>query len=138
MSMHAWTEPGYGFKLWTGKNFRTVCDFIKNNDDSVVIPDDVIEEEDEFSLEEELGAPASDVVASIINEKEDYTVFRGYRACGDTEQEEMLGIEPSYPWWLSDKDKTLTKEDADAILAKYAEILGIDEAPDTFNAEYIG
>lgn len=63
--------------------------------------------------------------------------MKGYQSDGDTGQEAMLGIEPCYPWSVTEKDM-ITKEDADKILTKYADILGVTDAPNYFEAEYFG
>lgn len=144
MSMCSWTEEGYGFPLWTGKNFKTVCDFIVahmneplSNEDRNVL-DSICKEQDEFELEMFLDDPASSRVAEIINEQEGTRIFRGFRECGDTNQEQYLGAEPWFPWELSENDRQLTRGDVDRILDKYAVQLGINEPPEYFTAHYFG
>jgi hypothetical protein len=93
---------------------------------------------DDVILWEYIGGPAAWSVGSIINQLEGTTVFRGYASCGDTDQEEMIGIEPTYPWLMNEKDRMLTKEKVTAILEKYAAILGVTQNPDDFEASYCG
>lgn len=139
MSYHCWTEYGYGFELWNGKNLQDVKNFILKHDD-------VMDEEtrtefmglpEEYDVEEFIGNPVSYTIASIINKLERVSFFSGYCACGDTDQNEMLGICPAYPCDLSPAE-LITWSDAHKLLKKYGKELGITEAPDFFEAEYGG
>ena len=126
MSWRNWSEQGFGFKLFNGKNDRQVMNFIRKN-----IPQEITDEEAE-------ALDPSYLVAGIINEKEGTTVFCGYRECGDTDQEEYIGVCPSYPWQLNDVDRNMTLDMATLILKKYANILDITDAPNYFEAYYCG
>ena len=144
MSMKSWTEPGYGFRLYTGDNLGKIREFIMGNigclkNPPVVITNElfkyIYEAEDEAELEDALDYPVPWMVAEIIRAKEGQTCgVKGYRSDGDTDQEAMLGIEPSYPW----QTEYRSQEDCDLLLATYAEQLGITEKPDYFDAEYYG
>lgn len=144
MSMCSWTEEGYGIPLWTGNNFRNVVDFIVSHEFSDITTNDlsvlesICEEQDEFELECFLNDPASYWVAEIINNLEGTEIFSGFRECGDTDQEQYVGVSPRYPWNLSVRDRQLTREEVDKILNKYATLLGIEESPEYFTAHYFG
>ena len=135
MSWKAWTESGYGYPLFTDSNFRTVVNFIaqhQKNDSGITNAQDAMD------AYEYLDQSCAEEVADIINRLEGYRVFRGYCSNGDTGQDEYIGVEPMYPWSMTAKDLELSKEKANELLCKYAEILGIEEAPEYFDAYYCG
>lgn len=134
MSWHSWTEDGYGYPLFNEHNLRSVLEFIADNTEYK----EVLDCETDYDAYDIMGQCCADTIAEIINKRERLTIFRGYTTCGDTDQEEYLGVEPAYPWSMSENDKQLTKERANSILIKYANILGIKEAPDYFEASYCG
>ena len=148
MSMQSWTELGYGIPLNCGDNIEAIKKFICENTRSdsenprLRLTDEVktaiMACNDTEAIYDAAYNWASSIVADIINDKEGTTLFRGYGSCGDTDQEEMIGAEPLYPWMMNEKDMTLTEERVDEILVKYAGILGIDEEPYSFNAAYYG
>ena len=145
MSMKSWTEEGYGFSLYNGKNLENIKSFIIDNckfrlDFSYSFNNEEIEAikaaEDLEDIREITSDPTSWIVAAIINDKEfTWSAVMGYDSCGDTDQDEMIGIAPIYPW---NPNQTITKEKATEVLEKYAKILGIEEEPDYFEAEYYG
>ena len=139
MSMKSWSEVGYGYELFNGKNMDNIKKFIiENGNYSEEQIGSINEAEDEWDLQEVTDDPVSWVIASHINAKEGLIcAFEGYDSCGDTDQEQMLGIAPSYSWKIRPEDM-LTKEKADELLEKYAKILGITEKADYFTAEYYG
>lgn len=135
MSWKAWTESGYGYPLFNDSNFRTVINFIaqhQKNDSGV------INAVDAYDAYEYLDQSCAEEVADIINRLECYNVFRGYCSDGDTNQEEYIGVEPMYSWNMGVRDISLTKEKANEILVKYANLLGIEETPEYFDAYYCG
>lgn len=137
MSMRSWSEQGYGYPLFNGKNFRRVVDFIIENDEKNYTDEEAREMrdcEDEFDLEEYIDDPVSWKVAEIINRLENTSVFQGYQPCGDTDVESHIGVGLIYPW----SDERMSKEKANGILMKYAGVFGIEEAPDYFDLEYFG
>ena len=134
MSMRSWSEYGYGYRLYNGDNFNRILKFVEGFDESDSTSYEVADFDE---LEDELGEPVSWAIAKIINIKEGITAFAGYASCGDTDQEEMLGIAPAYSWTFNESDPK-TEEQAKNILKKYAAILGITEEPDYFEAEYFG
>ena len=139
MSWSNWSEQGYGFKLFNGKNDMQVLQFIRSNSRHKISDQDAKDLINvEASYDDIYGESACVLIAGIINEQEGYTVFTGYPECGNTDQEEMIGVYLSYPWNLTEKDWTLTKEKARMILKKYANILGIKEEPKYFDAYYAG
>lgn len=140
MSMRIWTEDGYGFKLFNGNNWNEIIKFIisHNNgkyDLSKLDLKEIMESQDEWELENYLGEPVSWAIAQFINDAENIDYFKGYSSCGDTDQEEMIGIEPVYPWSMKEP---FTKEDADKLLRMYGEELGIKAKPYYFEAIYFG
>ena len=140
MSMTSWSEYGLGFQLFTGDNTEKVMRFLKNHGEIISDWDSVLEEmrDDYFDPMDVVGEPASWAIARIINKQEGTTVFKGYNSCGDTDQEEMIGVEPCYPWGMNKMDRSLTKEKAIDILNKYAFELGSTSQPDYFEAKYFG
>ena len=144
MSMKSWTEEGFGVSLFTGHNEDKVYGFLKQyNPELLPTADELksaLESGEEIGdiLQESFGEPASWHIANIINDLEGTSVFKGYDSCGDTDQEEMLGIEPCFPWTMNRVDLSLTKFKAAEMLRKYTEILGIEEEPEYFTAEYFG
>lgn len=142
MSMHNWSEDGFGVPLFTGHNDMLIYKFIADNDENCPSLNeyyDAVEQDgDQFDLCDFMDEPPSWIVAGIINKLENVTVFKGYCSCVDTDQEEMIGIEPTYPWVMSAKEKTLTYEKAVEVLKKYSKILGIKDEPEYFEAYYCG
>ena len=140
MSMKNWSESGYGYELLNDDNWKNIVDFILQNttqDFTDEQKQEMYECEDEFYLEDIIDNPVAWSIADYINKAEGMTIFRGYQSCADTDQETMIGIEPCYPWGLTANDM-ITQNEADGLLAKYAEILGITDAPNYFEAEYFG
>lgn len=141
MSMRSWTEEGYGYQLINANNIDKIKKFIIDNDIKEYTDEELIairESENEFDMEGWIGDPVPWRVADIINRLEGYKwLFKGYQSCGDTDQDCMIGIEPLYPWNIG-MEEPITKEKADSILNKYAEILGINAKPTYFEAEYFG
>ena len=139
MSMRSWTEDGYGYQLINANNLDKIKKFIVDNDTKKYTEEElegIRESENEWDMEEWIDDLVPWRVAEIINKLEGYKVLiKGYQSCGDTDQDCMIGIEPLYPWSM---EESITKEKADEILNKYAEILGIEMAPDYFEAEYFG
>ena len=144
MSMRSWTEDGFGMLLFTNHNEKHVYQFIAQHNAELLPTENELQEAldagEEFGdiLWEYLGEPASWYVANAINKTEGTTIFKGYASCGDTGQEEMIGAEPCYPWTMNEVDWSMTKEKVCDLLQKYADILGIDEVPEYFEAEYFG
>lgn len=134
MSWQAWTEDGYGYPLFNENNLKKVLKFIADSTSYK----ELIDCEDSYDAYDIMGQCCADTIAEIINERENLTLFRGYTTCGETDQEEHIGAEPVYPWRLSENDRLLTKEKVNQILTKYAEVLGIEEAPYYFEAYYCG
>ncbi len=146
MSMKSWTEPGYGFRLFNETNLGKIRDFLIGNVGLFSVQslteeeiEDIRSAEDDEELWEKLEKCFDDtipyVVAEIIQAKEGASWgIKGFQADGDTDQEAMLGIEPSYPW----QTEYRSKEECDEMLKRYAELLGITEEPDFFDAEYYG
>ena len=148
MSMKSWTEYGYGIPLNCGENIEAIKKFICDNAqaDSVHhelrINDEekakIMKCEDTGEIYEILDLYPSCVIAEMINVKEGTTLFRGYPPDCDTDQEEMIGAEPMYPWQMNEKDKSLTQDQIKEILVKYAGEIGVTEEPDFFDADYYG
>lgn len=142
MSMQSWTEEGFGVPLFTEHNEEKVFRFIAEHSPEYGTVDDFRKAMEEgwyaFDFWDNLGDPASWIVADIINRLEGTTIFKGYVSCGDTDQEEMIGIEPCFPWTMNEKDRSLTSLQAHELMEKYAAILGIKEPPDYFEAYYFG
>ena len=146
MSWQAWSEVGYGYPLWNRHNTQTVCRVLAERASDRLEADDLAELmravngeiELDVDLEDIYGMPVSCVIAGLVNQEAGTTIFVGYGACGDTDQEEYIGVGVCYPWTMNDADRSLTKEKANEILVRWGELLDIDEAPDYFEAYYCG
>ena len=145
MSMISWTENGFGFPLFNGKNIEPLARFVVQNSDYGYGEEqikEIIEDcnDGDWAVYERLfDESASWAISRIINDKEGTSCVRGYDACGNTDQEEYLGVEPIYPWRATEGDLRLkTENDAIEFLSKYATALGITEVPADFTAHYFG
>ena len=148
MSMRSWTDEGFGMLLFTGHNEDKVLGFLKQHNPELfhneeelkmLLEDGKTSSYTSYTMWDFFGEPASWLVANTINKLEGTTIFRGYAPCSDTDQEEMIGIEPGFPWTMNRVDLSLsTRLKATEMLRKYAEILGIDEEPEYFIADYFG
>ena len=137
--MRSWSEEGYGYPLLTADNLPNVIEFIIKNDTKKYTPEQIEEMrecDDEFDLEEYTDDPIPWVVAKIINNLENTTVFEGYLSCGDTDVDCHIGAGTIWPW--TGQEKYISKEKVDEILAKYAKMLNIPHTPDFFSLEYYG
>ena len=142
MSMHHWTEMGYGMPLFAKEdNFAKVTAFIRENcgNDYTEEEKEAIEKtcQDSFEYYEVVGEWPCETIANIINKKEGISLLRGFIP---EDQEEMIGFEPVYPWYKgTEADRMLTKEEANRILSKYGTILGCPVSEiGKFEAEYFG
>lgn len=144
MSMHFWSESGFGYVLFNETNIDNVLDFVAKYFTDFIDEDDqnrfneVIKAGNLREIEDFLGEPISWMIADTINEIENLTVIKGFRDNGELDGPEHIGVDPCYPWTLNANDKALTQDRAIEILKKYGEILGISEEPDYFEIEYIG
>ena len=147
MSWKAWSEVGYGYPLWNDHNTKTICRYIADYAADRLLAEDAVTlkrfadgeiELEMYEIEEICDESVSWLIAGLMNEDAGTTIFRGYCACGDTDQEEYIGAEPCYPWTMNEVDKSLTSGDIIEILSEWSEKLGIDEAPDYFEAFYCG
>ena len=146
MSMKSWTEPGFGFCIYNSNvdNSNKIMRFIADNAPEGTFTDEQrqsLRDSDDMETFREIAddPQACRVIANIINSMEGTTIVKGYASDGDTDQEEMLGIEPCYPWTLNEKDKSMTEAEAVALLQKYGKMIDADwENIDYFDAEYCG
>ena len=132
MSWSAWSDNGFGYELFNDHNMKKVFKFIADSTDYKEVENC----EDPFDAEQIMDQCCAYTVADIINNEENCDLFCGYISCGDTNQEECIGVFPRYPWEKPKKD--LSKEEIVKILEKYAKLLDIDECPDYFEAYYCG
>ena len=148
MSMHDSQEYGYGFRLYNGKNSMNVFRFFekhkgsykellphktyKNVYDSLektkqdlmtgrVTEDDVYD--DLCSI---FGTSAAVEIGNIIRYETNLKIF-GFRADEECLTEETIMYVPSYPWEMSDEDKSMTIDKIRDVLLEYCKELGIDE-----------
>ena len=136
MSWSAWTENGFGFPLLNDHNEKKIKEFlIKRLDPKDDRVQEIIESKDPLEYDEMFAQPLSWTIASMIREETGCKLVTGYQSCGETDQEEYIGICPDYPWFIETK---ITKEEATSMLSKYAEELGVDARPEYFVAEYCG
>lgn len=67
----------------------------------------------------ELYQDLSTILKEVILESEGITLTD----CDDMDGRQYLLYEPSYPWKLSDKEKTLTESDVCELINRYASVL---------------
>ncbi|MBQ7673230.1 MAG: hypothetical protein IJT36_01700 [Alphaproteobacteria bacterium] len=138
MSMEYWSEEGYGFPLFNEDNFDKVVDFIvKYENYNETKTTDIKECKKDWELNEVIGEPVSCVVANIINRIEEVSLLAGYDCCGETKQEQMIGVVKFFPWQIN-KNQLINLQETNEILNKYAKVLGIKKEPDYFTAKYFG
>jgi len=135
MSMSEWTEEGYGTELFNGENLNKICDFIIKYDPEIN-SEPLKNAEDIDEIEYIIDMPVSWEIAKIINKLENTIIFKGYKACDDTEQKEMIGIQPVWPWESREED--ISQYGCEMLFEKYAQMLGIDKIPEFFTAHYYG
>lgn len=141
MSMKSWSEYGFGYETDNGKNLPQIKTFLIDNLPVKENPEQIRQiqqAEDTDELEMIVNNPVPHLLASIINKKEGISLMCGFLPCSDTDAPARLGIIPAYPWDLTESDRKLTQNDAEVLLKKYAELLGITETPDFFEQEYYG
>ena len=161
MSMRSWTEYGYGFPLYTGKNGLKILDFFakhrisyfschkldtavkiysKLKDLRLSVKDAEDPEENLLNgFEDIFDFHISDEIASIINHENRINGFRGFQADGDTGAEDTVMYTLSYPWQLTEKERSLSEKDLMSICEYYAAELGIPtDSIDYQNLEYYG
>lgn len=137
MANSCYTKYGFGFdKIYHENNFKEIKIFVL---DSLIGKKDELVEKIHMSqnpneLAEALGEDVSTLIATVINERENITLFEGFPANGD--YPEALGMVPLFPWQLTNEDKAVTVAKATDILNKYREKLGIPDEPDYFVQEY--
>lgn len=148
MSMRSTSWCGFGFELFQGEDDKIVK-FVLENDQ---YKENLIREIDaegydlkdtedvlEYLLEASDHHSVSGYVADVINYLEGKEIVTGYPAQDDTGAKEMIGIEPLYPWVNKAAGlENLTEAEAEDILQKYMEILGVPGEPDYFVNEYYG
>lgn len=132
---------GYGFKLLNERNIKKVVEFVIERNDFLMLSDEEVAEVREFAakgdkvgVNETIGMPISWAVAEIINRTEGITLFCGVRP-GEIGTTEYIGIDQRFPWFLNENDRKYHLEDCNALFAKYAELLGIDDMPEYFPCE---
>lgn len=139
MSMHSWSEDGFGYPVY-GDNFYKLKDFLLENITDEKILKEIKDTESNLDIESVLlshDTSASEIIADAINKKENVNVFSFYAQETDGGEPEAVGIAPVYPWTITTEEMK-TRDEYIAILNKYAEILGITECPDYFEREYYG
>lgn len=140
MSWKAWSDLGYGFDLCNGDNLLQIAKFLSDHCGCEECYDELSECQ---SVEEMNGTvlnmPAEYMIASYINETEGLTVVAGYTQ-DDYDNPGKIGVYPSLPWNMNEKDKALTKESVNEIFAKYKAELGLDMEREngSFEMEYSG
>ena len=125
MSWHGWHTYGYGVKVSELQNIsmskvveliqtapeyaKSFNDWLKNND----IKEPTLEDLEEFDEDYCIGLAT--VLAAVICEREGIELT----ACNDFENETYLLYAQTYPWYLSDKEKTLKEQDIRLLLVRY-------------------
>lgn len=125
MSFVSWHTYGYGVKVSELQNIsmskvveliqtapeyaKSFNDWLKNND----IKEPTLEDLEEFDEDYCIGLAT--VLAAVICEREGIE----FTACNDFENETYLLYAKTYPWYLSDKEKTLKEQDIQLLLVRY-------------------
>lgn len=136
----------FGYHLYNPNkdNVKRVVDFVLTRSINGSIDDIFVSEEDfetlkrladdklTDSINEVFGEPMSWAVADLINESEGITLFAGVQS---NKNREYIGIDPRFPWFLTDNDKALSFEQCRRLLEKYAKTLGIDDEPHYYSVE---
>ena len=147
--MRSWTESGIGFDIFTGSNYMDVVSFFENHKESYKemvseavfqevfsslhrLKKDAVDEDGELDdeglmdgLDDMFDFNVGSAIALIINYENGTSGFEGFPACGETDVEEAILYVPSYPWQLTEKEKTVTSEDIYSICEKYCKELNI-------------
>lgn len=80
--------------------------------------------EDYYEYDEDWCLGLATILKEVILEAEDIELT----ACNDFDDNRFLVYEPWYPWELTEKDKSITRESLDEIFTKYISVL-TDEIP---------
>lgn len=135
MSFHTWHTYGYGVEMTNIscdsvdriKLLLSVApEFQKQVDEQFEergIKEPTVEDYLEFDQDCNLGLAY--ILQQVILETEDIE----FTACTDFEDRIYLLYEPSYPWDMPDKDKSLKERDIVGILVKYLTFLTSENIP---------
>ena len=156
MSMRIYTVTGIGFILFNGENGKDIVNFIRNHKNSLYnvyqlkTAEEILSAVEEIdlnfddnevmnALDEIFDFHTSETIANIINHEQEIIGVCGNNSCGDTDVEENILYEPGYPWQMTEKEKTLSREDIEEILMSYAKELGVNpKTVDELELEYCG
>lgn len=135
MSFHTWHTYGYGVEMTNIscdspgriKLLLSVApEFQKQVDEQfkeLGIKEPTVEDYIEFDQDYNLGLAY--ILQQVILEAEDLE----FTACNDFDGRIYLLYEPSYPWDIPDKDKSLQERDIAGILVKYLTFLTSENIP---------
>lgn len=135
MSFYAWHTYGYGVELTNvtcdspdriklllsvAPNFeKKVNEWFEQNEIKEPTVDDYLE------LEESYNLGYAYILQQVILEAEGIE----FTPCDDFDDRIYLLYEPSYPWDMPDKDKSLKERDIACILVRYLTFLTSEEIP---------
>ena len=134
MGMHHYSYQGYGFSMEKATNIDLIKDIVI---ELVELDKDEInmikESKSVYELYQNIYNTCCDCVAYIVAEwmTNNFDVnpkgikFDGYIGQSDCDTEETIMFSETYPWLLTEEEKTLTLEDLREILSKFAEMLGV-------------
>ena len=129
MSYHTWITYGYGVRtdnikvksLEALQNLIALAPLAKedfknwfeeNNIESPTI-------EDYYEYDDNDGCHLAAILSMVIKETEGVE----FTACNNFSDQDFLLYEPIYPWWLTQIDKTMTREKVECIIHKYLSML---------------
>ena len=134
MSYHTYHTYGYGvrtdnIKIKSVEKLQTLISLAPDTEASIK---DWLEEngyiepkvEDYLEYDEDEGCHLASILKMVIYELESVDLT----ACNDFDLWDYLIFEPAYPWGLTEKDKTITKEYLEEIYRKYLSII-TDDVP---------
>ncbi len=151
MSMQTDCVYGYGFKVYASdESLRSFCkkhretilklkagkdiiDYMDQHSDESFNP-----KEDFFDYENEATGDTGfyGLIADVMNE-ETGIVFE-YRIAQDPDDDEVIILPQTYPWFFNEIEKELTQEKLDDILKGYINDLGGQLKPEHIRLEYFG
>lgn len=155
MSMKSSLVYGYGFEIGEF-DIAAFRDFLKNHKDTFIktendkpIYEDLMslntyDELNQYCLDsgyscDTTGREGIGAVISNIMSRETGIRFSYEPGCGDCDSEASIVLAETQPWYMNEKEKALTEEDANKIFAIYAEELDIEEKSiDYQEIEYYG
>lgn len=125
MSFQTWHTYGYGVKISEigYVSFRKVVELVQAASEFAVEFNKWLSEYDaDYPTVDDLEEFDSDYclgLATVLSEVIEECEGIHLTACNDFENEKYLLFERSFPWWMSDLEKSLKEEDIQSLMVKY-------------------